>query len=89
MNTHSTTGRVLDVLEAFLPDHSALSLTEISVRTGLPVSTTHRILTRLAERGALDRGPDLRYTIGQPLAAIGALAPSADYCTTLACDASS
>lgn len=75
MNVNSTTGRVLDVLEAFLPDHTALTLTEISVRTGLSMSTTLRILARLTERGALERGPDRRYTIGQPLAAIGALAP--------------
>lgn len=67
--------RVLDVLEAFSPDRSALSLSDLSRRTRLPLSTTHRIVGELARRGALERQEDGRYRVGLWLWEIASLSP--------------
>jgi DNA-binding IclR family transcriptional regulator len=68
-------GRVLAVLSAFGPAHSSLTLSEISRRSGLTLTTTHRLVGELREWGALERGPDGRYGIGLRLLELGALAP--------------
>jgi len=63
-------GRVLGILEASAPEQSELSLVDISRRTGLALSTTHRLIAQLYEWGALDRAPDRRYRLGKRLRAI-------------------
>jgi DNA-binding IclR family transcriptional regulator len=68
-------GRTLAVLAAFGPEHSSLSLSEISRRTGLSLTTTHRLVGELREWGALERGTDGRYGIGLRILELGALAP--------------
>jgi DNA-binding IclR family transcriptional regulator len=68
-------GRTLAVLAAFGPQHSLLSLSEISRRTGLSLTTTHRLVGELRQWGALERGPDGRYGIGLRILELGALAP--------------
>ncbi|MGK5111897.1 IclR family transcriptional regulator [Geodermatophilus sp. CPCC 205506] len=68
-------GRVLAVLDAFGPAHAALTLSEISRRSGLSLTTTHRLVGELRTWGALERGPDGRYGIGLRLLELGALAP--------------
>ncbi|MGY1706917.1 IclR family transcriptional regulator [Geodermatophilus sp. SYSU D00697] len=68
-------GRVLAVLDAFGPAHPTLTLSEISRRSGLALSTTHRLVGELRAWGALERGPDGRYGIGLRLLELGALAP--------------
>jgi DNA-binding IclR family transcriptional regulator len=65
--------RVLDVLAAF--DGTDLTLTAIARRTGIPLTTAHRIVGELAARGALERADDGRYRIGLRLWEVGALAP--------------
>lgn len=70
------TARVLDVLGAFTSDAPELGLTEIARRTGLPLTTVHRIVGELTAGGALDRGDDGRYRIGLRLWEIAVLAPS-------------
>lgn len=50
-------------LGAFTPDGPELGLTAIAGRTGLPLTTVHRLVGELAAGGALDRGPDGRYRI--------------------------
>jgi DNA-binding IclR family transcriptional regulator len=70
----SVTGRVLAVLAAFSADRPELTLTEISRRAALPLTTTHRIVGELADWGALER-VDRRYRIGLRLWEVGALAP--------------
>jgi len=69
-------GRLLSTLEAFGPDSRALTLSEISRSTGLPLTTTFRIVAELAEWGALERRPDRRYTIGYRLARLASLIPN-------------
>jgi DNA-binding IclR family transcriptional regulator len=68
-------GRALAVLGAFGPGHTSLSLSEISRRTGLSLTTTHRLVGELREWGALERGPDGRYGVGPRLLELGALVP--------------
>jgi len=68
-------GRLLAVLDAFGPDHRALSLSEIARRAGLSLSTAHRLVCELANWGALERGPTGRYSIGLRLLELAALSP--------------
>ena len=56
--------RILAVFEAFESHGPSLSLTQIAEFTGLPVSTTHRIVGELTEWGALARDAQGRYQIG-------------------------
>jgi DNA-binding IclR family transcriptional regulator len=68
-------GRLLAVLDAFGPQHAALSLSEISRRAGLSLSTAHRLVCELARWGALERDPSGRYFIGLRLLELAALSP--------------
>lgn len=68
-------GRVLAVLEVFDQEHITLSLTEISRRAGLSLSTTHRLVGELQRWGALERGADGRYAIGLRVLELGSLEP--------------
>jgi DNA-binding IclR family transcriptional regulator len=65
--------RIFSILETFVPGRSAMTLTEISRRSGLPMTTTYRLLTKLTEWGALERQPDRRYHIGWRLTNLAAL----------------
>lgn len=67
--------RVLDVLGSFTPDRPALSLSDLSRRAGLPLSTAHRIVGELARRGALERQEDGRYRVGLWLWEVASLSP--------------
>jgi DNA-binding IclR family transcriptional regulator len=71
----SAAGRMLAVLDAFGPAHSSLTLSEISRRSGLALTTTHRLVGELRAWGALERGADGRYGIGLRVLELGALAP--------------
>jgi DNA-binding IclR family transcriptional regulator len=68
--------RVLDVLGAFTEEAPELTLTAISRRTGIPLTTVHRLAGELVAGGALERGDDGRYRIGLRLWEIAALAPA-------------
>jgi DNA-binding IclR family transcriptional regulator len=70
----SVTGRVLAVLAAFSADRPELTLTEISRRAGLPLTTAHRLVGELTAWGALERVAG-RYRVGLRLWEVGALAP--------------
>jgi hypothetical protein len=59
----------------FGPAHATLTLSEISRRAGLSLTTTHRLVGELRAWGALERGEDGRYGIGLRLLEPGALAP--------------
>jgi DNA-binding IclR family transcriptional regulator len=68
-------GRVLAVLQAFEPEHEQLSLSEISRRSGLTLTTTHRLVGELRQWGALERDDTGKYVIGLRLLELTALAP--------------
>lgn len=68
-------GRLLAVLDAFGPHSLALSLTDIARRSGLSLSTAHRLVHELQDWGALERDGSGRYSIGVRLLELAALAP--------------
>ncbi|MBX6387308.1 MAG: IclR family transcriptional regulator [Microbispora sp.] len=70
----SVTSRVLAILGAFDAHHPRLTLTEISARTGMALSTVHRLVRELEEWRALRRGAGGRYEIGRRLWELGQLA---------------
>jgi DNA-binding IclR family transcriptional regulator len=68
-------GRLLAVLDAFGPGSVALSLSDIARRSGLSLSTAHRLVHELADWGALERDAAGRWSIGVRLLELAALAP--------------
>lgn len=72
----SVTSRVMAVLCAFDADHRRLTLTAIAERSGMALSTAHRLVRELEASHALTRDPDGRYHIGSRLWELGQLAPS-------------
>lgn len=71
----SVTSRALAVLDAFDDRHPRLGLSDISRRSGLPLTTTHRLVAELATGRFLDRRADGSYVVGQRLWELGLLAP--------------
>lgn len=71
----SVTSRALAVLAAFDGRHRCLSLSQISRRAELSLTTTHRLLGELQCWGALKRRDDGTYVIGRRLWELGLLAP--------------
>lgn len=69
------TARAFGVLEAFTPSAPTLSLSEIARRSGLPLTTAHRLVADLRRAGALERDVDGTYRIGLRLWEIASLAP--------------
>ncbi|SDH55014.1 IclR family transcriptional regulator [Nonomuraea jiangxiensis] len=71
----SVTSKVLSILGAFDAAHPQLSLTDLARRSGLPLSTTHRLVGELERWQALSRAPDGRLRVGLRLWELGQLAP--------------
>lgn len=70
----SVVSRVMALLAAFDTDHRQLTATAVASRSGVPLSTAHRLLADLVATGALTRSGD-HYAIGQRLWTLGLLAP--------------
>lgn len=68
-------GRVLSVLDVFDQDHLELTLSEISRRADLTLSTAHRLVGELRDWGALERTTDGRYAVGLRVLELGSLEP--------------
>ncbi|MBD0841378.1 IclR family transcriptional regulator [Streptomyces sp. TRM68416] len=75
MTPRSAPDRLLSVLAAFDHEHPALSLTDISRRAGLSLSTAHRLVGALTQWGALERDDSGVYHVGLRLWELAALAP--------------
>jgi DNA-binding IclR family transcriptional regulator len=73
----SVTARALAVLAAFDAAHARLTLSDVARRTGLPLTTVHRLTRELEAWRALERDADGLYRIGLRLWEIGLLAPVA------------
>jgi DNA-binding IclR family transcriptional regulator len=71
----SVASRVLAILDAFDVDHPRLTLSEIAARSGMALSTVHRLVGELEEWQALRRTGDGSYHIGIRLWELGQLAP--------------
>ena len=67
--------RVLAILGAFDDRHRALTLTDLARRSGLTLTTAHRLVGELTGWGALRRDEDGRYLVGRRLWQLGLLAP--------------
>jgi DNA-binding IclR family transcriptional regulator len=67
--------RALRILSTFEADEAGQSLSDMSRRAGVPLTTTHRIVRELVEWGALERDDFGRYRIGLRLWEVAALAP--------------
>lgn len=72
--TTSVTARALSVLAAFEHSTGSLSVSRISQRAGLPLSTTYRLVKELEDWGGLRRGSDGKYQIGFRIWELGQLA---------------
>jgi DNA-binding IclR family transcriptional regulator len=77
MAGHSAAGRVLAVLGAFDGGRRRLTLSEVSRLTGIPLTSTHRLLAELTRHGALEHDDESGYTIGLRLWEIASRAPRA------------
>jgi DNA-binding IclR family transcriptional regulator len=64
------------VLEAFSPSGGPMRLSELSARSGLPRSTVYRLLTRLADVGAVERSA-AGFLLGQKVFELGSAVPVA------------
>src|SRR4051812_68887 len=71
----TVTARALRLLGAFDPDHSRLRLSVLARRSGLPLSTAHRLVAELEQWGAVDREPDGTYVVGRRIWQLALLAP--------------
>jgi DNA-binding IclR family transcriptional regulator len=71
----SVPAKLLALLDVFSYECGALSLSELARRTGLPLTTAHRLVGELVRWGGLERGEDGRYRIGLRLVELAALAP--------------
>jgi DNA-binding IclR family transcriptional regulator len=69
--------RAFALLAAFDASHQALTLGELSRRSGIPTSSALRLAGRLVAWGALERGDDGHYSIGLRLWEVASLAPAA------------
>ncbi len=63
------------MLGAFAPEARELSLSDIARRSGLALSTAHRVVSELESWGGLERRDDGKYRIGLRLYEVAALAP--------------
>lgn len=72
----SVAGRVIDLLEAFAAPRPTMTLSELSRHSGLPLTTTHRLVHELIGRGILSRDAAGLLHIGLRLWEIGSLSPS-------------
>ncbi|NRQ31731.1 IclR family transcriptional regulator [Nonomuraea sp. NN258] len=71
----TVTAKVLAILGAFDAAHPRLTLTDVARRSGVPLSTAHRLVAELESGQALGRAPDGRLQVGPRLWELGRLAP--------------
>ncbi|MBK5217506.1 MAG: helix-turn-helix domain-containing protein, partial [Propionibacteriales bacterium] len=71
----SVSSRLLAILGAFDDEHRRISLSDLSRRADMPMSTAHRLCAELTGWGALRRDTEGRYVLGRRLWELGLLAP--------------
>lgn len=72
----SVLARGVLLLRACGGSDTALTLAELSLRTGLPKPTAHRLIGELVRLGLVERTPEGTYRIGLGLFVLGQSAPS-------------
>jgi DNA-binding IclR family transcriptional regulator len=84
-DARTVAGRLFAIADAFNgPGSDDLTLGEIAHRSGLPLSTAHRLLAEWVEWGGIVRADDGRYRIGMRLWRLGMRAPTARRLRTVA-----
>ncbi|WP_448811256.1 IclR family transcriptional regulator [Agromyces bauzanensis] len=76
-NGESVLSKHLRVLGAFEASEPFLTLSELSERAGLALSTAHRLVSELEREGLLERMPDLTYRLGVRLWELACRTPGA------------
>jgi DNA-binding IclR family transcriptional regulator len=76
-NGTSAISRVIQILEAFTYEAPFLTLSAIAARSGIPLSSTQRIVAELVAHELLERMPDRSYRVGNRLWEIGTRTPGA------------
>lgn len=71
----SVSAKLLSLLDAYTEGRGAFTLSELSRRTGLPLTTTHRLAGELERWGGLERGEDGKFRIGLRMVELAALCP--------------
>src|SRR6266496_5738716 len=71
----SVPAKMLAIVDAFSQQRAAYTVSELARRTGLPLTTTHRLVSELERWGGLERGADRRYHIGLRFVEVAALCP--------------
>ena len=66
--------RAFSILQAFSRDDYKLTLSELAVRIGLPVTTTLRLANTLESLNMLHRHSDRSYSLGNQLYILGSIA---------------
>lgn len=73
-NTNKSLSKAISLLRGFTPDEPEVRAVDISRKTGMAMTTTHRILVTLTKDGILKQNPVTRkYSVGPILYAIGNL----------------
>jgi DNA-binding IclR family transcriptional regulator len=67
--------RTMRILGAFSEDDPELTAVELAERSGLALSTVHRLIGSLVEEGLLSRAPAHRFAVGSRLWEVGELSP--------------
>jgi DNA-binding IclR family transcriptional regulator len=73
--TTTAAGKALAVLATFDRERQSQTLSQIARRTGLPLSTAHRVVAELAEWGALERSGDGAWHVGLRLWEVASVCP--------------
>lgn len=76
-NGVSAISRVVLILEAFTVEAPFLTLSAITARSGIPLSSAQRIVTELVAHELLERSPDRSYRLGNRLWELGTRTPGA------------
>lgn len=73
----SSLSRAMQLLSVFDVDAVFLTVSQLSERTGLPLSTTHRLISELVEHGLLERRENKSYRLGLRLWELASKTPGA------------
>ncbi|CUR58421.1 Transcriptional regulator (fragment) [metagenome] len=66
--------RALDLVEVVARNGGSMSISEIASAIDLPLTTIHRLVRTLVERGYMAQLSDRRYSLGRGLVPLGAAA---------------
>lgn len=63
--------RALSIIEVMAEEKAPVTVSDLSVKTGLKISTVHRLLSTMSHRGYIEQDPDNKYRLGLKLLEVG------------------